>query len=167
MTVPEVLGLDLSLAASGIATAAREWALPTDPAAPLEDRLDVLVDGIMPLALNADLIVLEDLPKNARFGGVDLGAVHGTIRRELKRARLRHRVALVPPSNLKKYATGRGGASKPDVRMDVYKRLGLDIADNNACDARVLYAMGMDHLGHPLATMPAIHRAALTGCRWP
>ena len=44
----------------------------------------------------------------------------------------------VPPSMLKKYATGRGNAKKVEVVLAVYKHFGLEIRDDNEADAYVL-----------------------------
>ena len=44
----------------------------------------------------------------------------------------------VPPSMLKKYATGRGNAKKVEVVLAVYKHFGLEIRDDNEADAYML-----------------------------
>lgn len=76
-------------------------------------------------------------------------------------------VAEVPPTVLKKYATGKGNAGKDEVLLAVARRFpDVEVRDNNQADALVLAAMGADHLGHPIATMPASHRAALDAVRW-
>jgi len=62
---------------------------------------------------------------------------------------------------LKKYATGKGTAPKPDLRMELYKRSGLDVADDNAVDALWLLAIGRELAGDPLWEMPQAHREAL------
>ena len=162
-----VVAFDLSLSATGVADGFGEAVLTTSPTDTPGARLTVIVATGIGLAEPADLVVVEDLPKNVKFGGVDLGMVHGAVRHALHQAGLDHKVALCPPSNLKKYATGKGTAGKGDIRMEVYKRFGLDIRDDNACDAFVLRAMGLDHLGHPLTTVPAAQRAALDGVKWP
>jgi hypothetical protein len=150
MSAPRVVGLDLSLTATGIARARAT----TTPSVPMLD------------------VVTTNLKGMARLGRIEHevawvvgGELGGVIRLMLWRAGIPY--VDVPPSNVKKYATGRGNAPKPDIRMEVFKRFGHDIADDNACDAFVLYAMGLDALGHPLATMPATHRVALDKVAWP
>lgn len=77
-------------------------------------------------------------------------------------------VVEVTPSGLKKYVTGKGNAGKDEVLLAVARRFpDIGVANNNEADALVLAAMGADHLGQPLVTMPAAHRAALTAVRWP
>jgi crossover junction endodeoxyribonuclease RuvC len=77
-------------------------------------------------------------------------------------------VVEVTPGSLKKYATGSGTATKHAV-VDATARRFPDIdtaADDNRCDALWLAAMGYDHLGHPIVTVPAAHRAALAKVQW-
>lgn len=76
-------------------------------------------------------------------------------------------VVEVPPSTLKKYATGRGNAPKPDMRMELYKRTGLDVADDNEVDALWLLAAAHDATGDPLWEMPKVNREALGKVEWP
>lgn len=78
-------------------------------------------------------------------------------------------VAEVGPGMRALYATGKSQAKK-SVVVDAVARRFPDFetgGDENLCDAVVLAAMGADHLGHPLAQMPATHRAALAKVAWP
>ena len=43
----------------------------------------------------------------------------------------------------------------------------VEIVGNDTADALALAAMGADHLGQPIAAMPATHRAALDKVDWP
>lgn len=46
---------------------------------------------------------------------------------------------IVPPTVLKKYATGKGqGISKSQIMMQVYKKWGVELNDDNAADSYVL-----------------------------
>lgn len=46
---------------------------------------------------------------------------------------------IVPPTVLKKYATGKGqGVSKSQILMNVYKKWGVEFTDDNAADSYVL-----------------------------
>lgn len=77
-------------------------------------------------------------------------------------------VVEVTPGGLKKYVTGKGNASKDEVLLAVARRFpSVEVANNNEADALVLAAMGADHLGSSLVAMPATHRAALDAVRWP
>jgi Holliday junction resolvasome RuvABC endonuclease subunit len=158
---PDVLALDLSLVATGVA-------LPdgtTTTIKPKHDgdrRLLEIQQAVTDLVVDHDprLVVIEDLPmglRNAAAGA--LGMVHGTIRTALfdhQRPYL-----LVPPATLKTYATGRGNATKPDMRMELFKRYELDLRDDNEVDAWWLRALALDLAGHPALELPQTHRRAL------
>lgn len=46
---------------------------------------------------------------------------------------------IVPPTNLKKYVTGKGqGISKSQILMHVYKKWGIEFPDDNAADSYAL-----------------------------
>ena len=77
-------------------------------------------------------------------------------------------VVEVPPTTLKKYATGKGNASKDEVLAAIIRRYPMcNPLDNNEADALALMAMGLDHLGEPLADVPAVNRQALDAVHWP
>lgn len=73
-----------------------------------------------------------------------------------------HVVVEVSPTTLKKFATGRGNATKPDMRMALFQRAGIDERDDNRVDAWWLRQIGLHLTGHPDAiSLPATHTAAL------
>jgi crossover junction endodeoxyribonuclease RuvC len=51
------------------------------------------------------------------------------------------------PSEIKKFATGKGNSPKDVVMMHVLKRWGFESATNNIADAFVCAAMGLAHMG--------------------
>lgn len=67
----------------------------------------------------------------------------------------------VPPSTLKKYATGKGNAKKELVLVEAVKRLDYQGSNDNEADALWLRALGYDHLEHPIVEVPKSHREAL------
>jgi len=162
----KVVGLDLSLTATGIA----RWDGMTETIKTRTDdgdhRLTVIRNHIRDLANNppADLAVIEDLPKHAHGAGIT-GMVQGAARVAL--ADLGVPYVLVIPSVLKQYATGKGNATKPDMRMRLYQRATLDLRDDNQVDAWWLRAMALDHYGEPVVQVPQSHRAALAKVTWP
>lgn len=162
---PRVLGLDLSISATGIAAPDGTTSVLKLHASNGDQRLNIILDAITDqLNQGVDLAVIEDLPTHAQGAGIT-GMVHGVTRWALIDTGTPY--ALVPPASLKKYATGRGNAGKPDMRMALYQRAGIDERDDNAVDAWWLRAMGLDHLGHPPTPMPTTHRAALEKITWP
>ncbi|WP_304455912.1 hypothetical protein [Nocardiopsis sp. YSL2] len=172
---PRVVGLDLSVTATGVAfdNGAQDFIGPqADGDARILDireAVRIVVGGCPPgtRGINrwVDLVVIEDIPPvRAKAIGM-LGMVHGVVRALLMDNGIPY--ALVPPSSLKKYATGRGGAGKPDMRMELFKRTGDDVRDDNAVDAAWLRYMGLDALGHPEVHLPKGHREGLAKIAWP
>lgn len=51
----------------------------------------------------------------------------------------------VPPSMVKKYATGRGNAKKVEVVLSVYKHFGKEFRDDNEADAYALARIAQGH----------------------
>lgn len=169
-TAPTVLGLDLSLTATGVAgNAGHGWADVIKPPAHLRghQRLAHIQAEITDLYLTrVDLVVVE---------GPSYGSVTGSFH---ERAGLwwliTHHlwargtpVAVMPPASLKKWATGKGNASKDLVLLETVRRYPWFQGDNNAADALCLAAAGAHQLGVPMATLPATHTAALAAVQWP
>ncbi|MEU8329830.1 hypothetical protein [Micromonospora sp. NPDC048839] len=164
-TIPRVVGLDLSMTATGIA-----WCDGTtytikpkkDGDARLFEIESEIARAIEGRAI--DLVVIEDLPTNAKSAGIT-GMVQGVVRAWLRHHQVPY--ALAAPASLKKYATGNGNCGKPAMAVALYKRLGRELTDDNQVDALWLRAAGLDHLGHPDTVMPASQRKALAAVKWP
>ncbi len=160
---PRVAGFDLSITASGVA-AADGTTSTIRTRAHGDARLPEIRNTLVAHVVAADLVVIEDLPTHAHGAGIT-GMVHGVARL----ACYDHATTFItlPPATLKKYATGRGNATKSDMRMALFQRAGLDLRDDNQVDAWWLRAAGLEALGHPLVDLPASHRAALDAVTWP
>lgn len=167
MNAPRVIGLDLSLTATGAV-----WFDGTlDTLKPGErrglDRIRWVVARIVESAARSDLAVVEG-PAYSRSNGSghhEAAGLWWAVSDALDRFGVP--VAVVTPGGLKKYATGKGTATKPDMRMALYRRAELDIRDDNRVDAWWLRAMGLDHLGHAPVSLPQTHRDALVRVDWP
>jgi len=167
MNKPTVLGVDLSLTATGIALPAGGTTTVRTRTEDGDHRLNQIINEVIDALAGSRstlLVVIEDLPIHARSAGIT-GMVHGAVRAALNDEQFPY--ALVPPATLKKYATGRGNATKPDMRMALYRRAGIDLRDDNQADAWWLRAMGLDHLGHPPVDLPKAQREALAKVYWP
>ncbi|HET8581740.1 MAG TPA: hypothetical protein VFL65_00700 [Jatrophihabitans sp.] len=165
-----VLGVDPSLASTGLATRDGADTIETKPGGWASDlhRLQYIAAMVRNAARAAlaDVVVVEGLAFSSKSGKAgDRAGLHWLIRDRLDA--LGVRVVIVPPTSRAKYATGKGNAGKDAVLIEVVRRLPILVDNNNEADAAVLLAMGLDHYGAPLATMPAAHRAALAAVDWP
>lgn len=166
---PRVLGVDPSLASTGLACVDEASTFETDPnkwrGRDLQ-RLQYIADAVRDAARSFDVVVIEALALSSRTGKAsDRAGLHWLIRDRLDA--LGVPVVLVTPGGRAKYATGKGNAGKDAVLIEVVRRLPIHVSNNNEADAAVLAAMALDHYGAPIAAMPATHRAALSAVEWP
>ena len=163
---PYVVGLDLSLTASGVASS-RGWTetvFSTGKAdatlAQRRERLVAISTVVHGLAHHSDLVVIEAPAFSRTTGhmhdrsGLWWAVVHGLMSRDIP-------VVEVTATTLKKYATGKGNATKPDMRVELYRRAGVDLRDDNQVDAVWLAHLGCHLLGRPLLNLPQTHLVAL------
>ena len=172
-----VVGLDLSLTATGVA----KWSslipgpelctIRGDKLAGLP-RLQAIRSELTRLVRGADLVVVEGLqPAGATKAGAYANERAGLYWLVLDRLdQLGIPVAAVPSALLKMYALGVGGgkkATKAAVVGAVVRRYDASPGDDNQADACVLAAMGLHHLGYPPAPVPQTHERALAKVAWP
>lgn len=137
-----VVGLDPSLAATGVADAdGRLWVLKQRPKDG-DERLVNIYEAVSVHIHGADLVVMEDLPRNAMGAGVT-GMVQGVCRLALREMGIPY--ITITPATLKKAATSKGNAKKPDMRAAWLRFSGNDVADDNKVDAAFLREIG-EHL---------------------
>lgn len=155
----KILALDLSLTATG-------WAITPDhfgterAAGTGVERLAEYKQWLRRMLLPGfDQAVIEGYAYGRHNKAHQIGELGGIIRLTLHEENVPF--IEVPPAVLKKYATGKGTAPKPDMRMELYKRSGLDVADDNAVDALWLLAVARELAGDPLWDMPKANREAL------
>jgi Holliday junction resolvasome RuvABC endonuclease subunit len=160
-----VVGIDPSLTATGLAYADGTTATVTFTTATTGDQrlahiaMHIHETGFDPRSgRRVHLAVIEDLPTHAHGAGIT-GMVQGVVRFQLIRDGIPY--ITVPAATLKKYATGKGNATKPDMRMELYKRTGIDLKDDNQVDAWWLRALGLELLGEPAVALPKTHTDAL------
>lgn len=170
-----VVGIDLSLTATGIATDDGKLAtIKTDPSGTsIDARLTRLYTIIELIEAHLDgvnirraLVVIEGPSLGqARQSGEHLRA--GLWWLLMDRFSYADDVVEVPPATLKRFATGKGSATKPDMRMAIYQRTGLDVRDDNQVDAYWLRQAGLHLLGDPDAvSLPKTNLAALDKLDW-
>jgi len=98
---------------------------------------------------------------------VNIGELGGVIRCHLWEARMPY--VEIPPSCLKKYATGKGNASKDDVLQQAVMRSGHTFTDNNAADAWWLHQVALAYYEPTsplLVKVPAGNREVLGKVAW-
>lgn len=162
MSVKKVAGLDLSITAPGLAhtgvdgTACTHLIKPTGAG---DLRLTSIRRQVLGLFGVPELVLIEGYLNKSMSAGIT-GMVHGAVREGLIDAGIPY--ATFPPSSLKKYATGSGGASKTDMALAAYKRGGVEFTNDNECDAWWLWVALNDHQGTPLFRLPQVQRDALT-----
>lgn len=172
-----VVGIDLSLTATGIAHAYTGAAVVETitsigkAGATLADRaarLDHLTTTILENLGNAQLVVIEGPAYSRSNPGMhDRSGLWWLVVDAL-----RHRAyptAVVTPTGRAKYATGKGNAGKDQVLLAVARRYpDVEVTNNNEADALVLAAMGARHLGHALEhDLPKTHLTAMDAAAWP
>jgi crossover junction endodeoxyribonuclease RuvC len=164
--MPVVIGLDLSLTATGYAGPDGTALITStghkgDTLAQRAKRLDNIVFRLCVHTSRADVVFVEapSLGQQRQGGTHDRSGLWWLVVDALLQRGTD--VIEVPPATLKKYVTGKGNATKADMRVAVLKRFDVDLRDDNEIDAFALRALGLDLLGHPLAVMPAANRAAL------
>lgn len=154
-----VVGLDLSLTATGVAFGGLAARISTkkDGCERLAAVRERVLEFLTPLP---DLVGIEGYSFNSKYGGERLGELGGVIRLQLWELGIPF--VEIPPASVKKYATGSGTASKDEVLGAAIRRLGYERDDHNEADALWVRAMAYDHYGAPIVEVPASHRAALT-----
>lgn len=177
-----VLALDLSLAAAGLACTHDSKGGPRlharticprrsadRPTTMDHTRVHKVFAAIRNAALcQPDVAVIEWLPQlDHRDTSLRLAELHGVVKQFLWSRRIPYVDVL--PTHLQMYATGKGRATKQQVREAATARYGslLHIGTEDEADATTLLAMALDAYGQPLAEVPDTNRRALAGCRWP
>lgn len=161
-----VIGLDLSLTSTGVAGST--WTEKIKPTAKLRghERLDWILGRISEFTRGADMVVVE----GPSFGSVgsgqhERGGLWWSATRQLWRANVA--TAVMPPTNLKQFITGKGSSGKDDVLREVTKRFPWFTGGNDEADALVLCAAGHAWLGEPIVALPEASKKALVKCQWP
>ena len=157
------LGLDLSLTSTGLALTGDTPPWRIRPKTTGVRRLAEIRDAIIlnVKAYRPDLIAVEGYAYGRPNGMAALGELGGVVRLAIHEAGARW--VNVPPSSVKKYATGTGNAKKEAVLAAAIRRLGYAGSSTDEADALWLAHIAAEIDGHPAIDMPALNRAGLRG----
>lgn len=171
MSTPRILALDLSLTRSGFCVGAGldecESGIITAQNMRGMERIDHIVRRVQELAGGCDVVVIEGYSYGSQGRSVfDIGELGGCVRFLLHRLGIP--VVDVPPATLKKYATGRGNATKIDMVVAARERFGLvGTTDDNRCDAYLLWCLARHAAGAPVVEVPKVNAGAIDTLTWP
>jgi Holliday junction resolvasome RuvABC endonuclease subunit len=167
----KVLALDLSLTATGTCVDTPDGPLAERICYPRLrgwERIDAILLSILALLRDwrPDVVAVEGYSFGSKGRAVfDIAELGGVVRWELRRSDVPW--VAVPPSSLKRYATGRGNATKDAMIAEAVRRFGFPGSDNNEADAWLLWHMAHDALaGDSPIRVPSAHRSALAGIDW-
>ena len=132
------------------------------------ERLEWLRDYVAIYAEDADLVVIEGYSYGSKGRAVvNIGELGGVLRLWLYEYGPPY--VEIPPSCLKRYATGKGNASKDDMLQAAVVRSGHTFCDNNAADAWWLWQAALAHYcpeSESLVRMPKAHLEGLKKVVW-
>lgn len=169
---PKVMGLDLALTVTGGASVyGWHWSFDTKKLRDVQ-RLDAIrrhlrwqlgVDTVRPAlsdTLRPDIVAIEGFAYGAKGNAVfEIGGLGWIVRMLLWDHGIPY--VIFSPSQIKKYATGKGNANKNAVMIAAHKRLGYDGSDDNEADALWARALCLASLGHPMVDLPQANREAV------
>lgn len=148
-----IIGLDLSLRASGVAiweNGAMARRIVSAPPAVRDDqvgRLQTVINAVKTfLAPATDIVVIEDFAFSRGNQAHLLGGLGYAIRLYLRSHDIPF--VLVGPMQNKKFASGSGKAEKSGMLLAVYKRWGIEAEDDNVADAVSLCMIGRALVGN-------------------
>lgn len=160
----QVIGLDLSLASTGLADAAAGRTMIVKAGSRRGyDRLRWIRAQVMPACVDASLVAVEGpsfrSSSTGEKGHHERAGLWWFITEALNAADIP--LVVVSPAGLKKYATGKGNASKDEVLLAASKRFPWFVGNNDQADALWLSTIGYDLGECSVLKMPEKHREAL------
>jgi len=167
-TGSRVLGLDISLTSTGISDGLRSDAIQAGPLRG-EARMSHIAARIAEwVSAGARLAVIEGpaYGRGSQSGHDELAGLRWAVRYSLWVRRIP--IAVVAPTALKKYTTGKGQATKEDMVAAAHERWGVDFSGvkvgrgrHDMADAYALAKMGEAFLngdGYPAVDWPEVTR---------
>lgn len=163
MTTATIIGVDLSLTATGMCASGGPSTISPPKGMTGMERLNWLQAVIRGCILSPEETEEEHRQTLVVFEGLSYGSNDPSAQERAGLAYLlRHALytrgvpyLLVPPTTLKKFVTGKGNAEKSLMLLEVYKRFGVSAANDNEADAVGLYYIGMAYAGQREPTTDA------------
>ncbi len=149
----KIVGIDASLTGTGICTmcVGEELLFVNDDKCHTSiikpfiksgpERLIEIRDRVFNFIVDADFVILEGYSFGSKGAGVFQTAELGGVLRVLIHEQGKWLV-VVAPTQLKKFATGKGNSKKEEVKLGVFKRWGVEFKTNDETDAFVLAKIG-------------------------
>lgn len=166
----EAVGLDLSLTATGVARSdgpgVVTYKMPPQPnEVDRVRRLKYLGTQVDRICRGADVVVIE----GHSFGSKNthahsLGELHGVVKVVLLQRGIPF--VIVPPTVLKKWACGKGNATKDQVLLAAAKD-GFEGDNNNSADAYHLRRIALAHYLNHDVIAPKFRESVVRSIRWP
>ena len=168
----KVVGIDPSLTSTGFAARDRAGRLRAHALGDADlrgmPRLVALRNGISRHLdrVQPDLVAYEGYALGFRGKSntiFDLGELGGIVKLLILERGID--ILLIPPNNLKLFATGKGNADKAQVALALEKQLGVKFSTSDQYDAAGLLVMGETYLDTAARkTLPEHCAKALKGC---
>lgn len=167
-------GLDLSLTSTGVAAPDGSLHIIASKQRGIERVVDIahnalhLIGALSVDHRGVDIVAIEGYSFSSRNSHAHaLGELGGVVRYELWARGVPW--VDIPPATVKKYATGKGNATKDQVLAAAIRRGGplFTGTGNDVADAWWLRTLTLDAYNHPLIAVPQTHRAALDKIDWP
>ena len=168
---PRVVTFDLSLTSTGFALhdgTTGIMAPGTKRTGP--ERLDWIRGRILDTLTRGgytsqDLVAMEDFAYARPQGATSAGGLGWLIRWTLWAQSIPY--VLIPPTSVKKYATGKGNAKKAQVVSAVTRLTGREFSTDDEPDAWTLWAMTCHAYGWPKVPETDYRAEALDAISWP
>jgi crossover junction endodeoxyribonuclease RuvC len=167
-----IVGIDASLTGTGVAVldgslrTERIESKLTGPARLFEIRnrvREIVASKTSPSG--ADLVVIEGYAFAKPMQAHQVGELGGVLRLMLFETGIPW--IEVAPSQVKKFATGRGNAKKEEMAVAIFKRFGREFRSNDEADAFVLAVIGQALAGCHFDNLTAFQREVIDELRNP
>ena len=110
------------------------------------ERLVEIRQEVFKEVMYGNLVLIESYAFARPNQAHQIGELGGVLRVMFAENNLK--VLEVAPTQLKKFATGKGTASKEEIAVAAYKKWGIECRTNDETDAAVLVYIGLAYMGN-------------------